>query len=135
MILVAKKNDLIKKGVLEYHINPSSGIVNCDLKYTYYDNLDNEVNSNFTLIPTSIRDVLSFHYRVVGEVKQFGKYSLTVKSKDCASVKCNFTTQDNSAIGEILFDTHNIFLTIWRLDITVCISGEKTRIRWVYGQE
>jgi len=133
MRLILKENDFIKKGILNYDINPHSGIVTCGLKYTYYRDLDKEIISSFTLYPTSAKDVLSFHYRVVGEVKQFGKYSLKVKSKDCSSVKCIISSDDNSLIGDVLFDTHKIFLTIWRIDVTMYISGENIRMRWVYG--
>lgn len=133
MRLVLKKNDFIKKGILEYSIDPSSGIVTCDLKYTHYSDLKKEIISSFTLIGTSVKDVLSFHYRVVGEEKRFGNYSLKVKSKDCSSVKCIIYSPDNIVIGDILFDTHNIFLTIWRMDITLPVLGENTRMRWIYG--
>ena len=142
MRLIIKENETIKSGFFNYEINDVTAHVECFLTFSpksfsvtpKNERCNISVVSEFTIVPDHASDVLSFNYRKVGEVKRFGKYLLTVKSKDCSSVKCSISSDDGDAKGEVLFDTHKICLMIWRIDVEYTNRiGEKMKMRCVHG--
>ena len=96
---------------IEYELIPKT--INISPKNTQHKT---KLTGSFSLLIDK-RDLLSWNYRNLNETKIIGNNTLFVKSKDCASVKCTVTNKTNDLSGEILFDTHGIFLTIWRLDL------------------
>ena len=141
MRLIIKENDEIKNGVITYAIDDLMGSIKVKVRIepksfsvtpTNHKS-DNSLISEFTLHSEDVKSCMSMSYKR-GSVIVFGGYKLIVTSKDCASVKCAISCNDNDMRGEVLLDTHGIFVLVWRLDLEYTThTGKKIRLRCIHG--
>lgn len=114
MILKIRKNDSFQSGIIE--INYKNNTIEWNIKFEAKEDVE-----PIFKIPAIIEagDLLnSFSFRLVGEIKTVGEWTLVVKSKDCCSVKLAVSNRTFKEVkGEILLATNDITVKPWRIDL------------------
>jgi len=114
MELYALPNDYVESGHVSY------GFFDDDIIYVKGDIKTRDDHLFFKhLIHVDIKETLSKSHSIRGSKHVISNYMIHVKQVGCASVKADFSRFDGMIYGDVLLDTRDIKIGIFRIDLYI----------------